>query len=88
VCYFLCILSALAEYPDRVKKLFVNNESNKYGIYSIVMYPDGKRREIIIDDFIPCDRNSKRPIFSRVNGKELWVVLMEKAWGKTFKNFI
>lgn len=52
------------------------------------MYPDGKRREIIIDDFIPCDRNSKRPIFSRVNGKELWAVLMEKAWGKTFKNFI
>lgn len=37
-------------------------------------------KEVVIDDYIPCDRGE--PVFSSANGNELWVILLEKAWAK------
>lgn len=36
---------------------------------------------MIVDDYIPCYPNGG-PIFSRSNGNELWVLLLEKAYAK------
>jgi calpain-15 len=35
---------------------------------------------VIVDDQFPC--LYKRPIFSSANGKELWVLVLEKVWAK------
>ena len=80
-CYFLTSLSCLAEWPIRIRKLFINEETNKYGIYGLKMFYNGRAIEVVIDDFIPCT-NDNRPKFSRANGPELWVVILEKAWAK------
>ena len=40
-------------------------------------------KQVIIDDFIPCKNGE--PVFSRCNGRELWVMLVEKAWAKLHK---
>lgn len=87
ICYFLAVLSALAEFPERVKKIFYNSESNKYGVYSVKFYIRGVPTEIVIDDFIPCYDDKLEPFFAKPNGKELWVMLLEKAWCKLFGDY-
>jgi calpain-15 len=39
----------------------------------------------VIDDFIPC--KSGKPAFSRANGNELWVLLLEKAYAKAYGSY-
>lgn len=34
-CYFLCALSVLAEFPERIKRLFVTKHPNEYGCYCL-----------------------------------------------------
>ena len=91
VCYLLAAVSALAEFPDRVRKIFVNQESNKYGIYGLNFVIQGIPTEVVVDDYIPCSKlnfvKKTSPIFSRPKGNELWVLLMEKAWAKLFGNY-
>ena len=53
-CYFLSALSALAENPERVKRLFASSTVNPTGCYAIKFYLNGKLKEIMIDDMIPC----------------------------------
>lgn len=54
-CYLLSVLSALAEIPGRIEGLFNTTKVNSAGIYSINFFINGKRTEVIIDDYIPCD---------------------------------
>ena len=42
--------------------------------------------EITIDDYFPCSEHGG-PIFSRANGNELWVLLLEKAYAKVLGNY-
>jgi calpain-15 len=87
-CYFLSALSAMAEKPQRVKKLFEKVTVNQYGCYAVKFWINGKHKEVIIDDLIPCfpTRSSSSgfiPAFSRSRGShELWVPLLEKCWAK------
>lgn len=39
----------------------------------------------MIDDHIPCAH--KNPAFTRANGNELWVLLIEKAWAKLYGSY-
>lgn len=38
--------------------------------------------EVIIDDYIPVFAATDRPVFCKATGKEIWVMLIEKAWAK------
>ena len=40
-CYFLAALSSLAEFPERVKAMFVTKEINKAGIYMVMFFLNG-----------------------------------------------
>lgn len=44
------------------------------------MCKNGEWREVVIDDYFPCFMGE--PVFSKANGNELWVLIMEKAWAK------
>lgn len=37
--------------------------------------------EVTIDDFMPCQLEGS-PLYTRTNGNELWVQLLEKAYAK------
>lgn len=41
---------------------------------------------VVIDDRIPC-RPDGRPLFARPNGKEAWVLLLEKAFAKLWGSY-
>ena len=54
-CYFLSVLSSLAEIPGRIESLFNTKTVNTAGIYSINFFVNGKKQEVIVDEYIPCD---------------------------------
>jgi calpain-15 len=80
-CWFLSALSCLAERPALIHRLFITDKYNKEGIYKIRICKNGEWHVVTIDDYIPCYYNGG-PMFSRGNGEELWVMLIEKAYAK------
>ncbi len=46
----------------------------------------GEFKQIVVDDKIPCVANGG-PLFSKANGNELWVLLMEKAYAKLYGSY-
>nr|QBH22547.1 calpain family cysteine protease [Philasterides dicentrarchi] len=84
-CYFLCALSAMAEQPNLIRRLFQDQEKNDQGVYSIWLNIFGEWQNIVIDDYVPFKGNG--PAFSRANGPELWVILLEKAYAKAYGSY-
>ena len=56
-CYFLSVLSAMAENPSRVKACFYTKEVNKAGIYLMSFYINGKETPVYVDEFLPVNIN-------------------------------
>eukprot|EP01038_Epipyxis_sp_PR26KG_P006609 gene6609-9076_t len=82
-CWFLCAISAIAEFPPLVHDLFPPESSlvNEAGVYTVKFCKNGLWRTVRVDDFFPCYPGAG-PIYSKSHGNELWVLLMEKAFAK------
>ena len=69
--------------------LFESNEYNPQSCYSIWLCIDGEWKNVILDDFFPVSKKDPNSgpslLFSRSNGPELWVLLLEKAYAKINK---
>ena len=54
-CWFLAALSAIAEKPGRLEKVFLNTENyqNRAGVYGFEFYSLGVPHTVVIDDFLP-----------------------------------
>ena len=97
-CYFLCSVTALAEYEYRIKRLFLNSEKSDSGAYSLTLCVNGIWEEVVVDDFFPCkehqgcdqsfqvapdqDQRYYSPVFSYSKTNDIWVMVLEKAWAK------
>ena len=46
-----------------------------------MMQKNGEAKEVVIDEFFPCAED-EGPCFSKANGNELWVLILEKCWAK------
>lgn len=68
VCYYLSAIASLAERDWRITSLFPFF-SKEFGFYVVRLLVHGKPTNIAIDDFIPCSRGSKEPLFSKPNGR-------------------
>ena len=53
-------LTALAEDPERIKKLFLNKEASSAGVYAVQFYALGVPITITVDDFLPVDKNNEK----------------------------
>jgi calpain-15 len=82
-CWFMCALAALTEFPRLVEDIFpVHSKTvNEAGVYSLRLCKNGQWQEVRVDDYFPCYPGGG-PIYSRSNGNELWVLLLEKAFSK------
>lgn len=76
---------SISEYPFIVKRLFETTEVSSYCYYGVWLFVDGIWQCIVIDDYLPLNNN--KPIFSKNNGGELWVMLLEKAYAKVFGSY-
>ena len=77
-CYLLSAMCNLAADERRIDELF--DERRDGGRYTIRFYEQGRRVNVVIDDYIPLDVHGI-PVFARgLTG--LWVALVEKAYAK------
>jgi hypothetical protein len=82
-CYFLSAIAAITEFPSIIKDLlFKTKNTSENGVYEIVMFIDGDWMIVPVDDYFPVEADTGSLKFTRANGKELWVILLEKAWAK------
>ena len=81
-CYFIATISALAEFPKLVSQLFKTKTLQENGCVEIALQIDGEWKIICLDDYFPCDKTTKTPIFASSKSKELWPLFLEKAWAK------
>ena len=87
-CYFLSSLSSLAEVSDRIKRVFITEDVNDAGCYAVQIYINGEKQTVVVDDRFPYNPQSKTWAFSRTSeGREIWPLILEKAWAKVFGNY-
>jgi hypothetical protein len=100
-CYFLSSLASLAEFPDRIKKIFKIHEVNKAGCYAVQFFVNGEERVVVVDDQFPYCSNKSNWAFSRPSNSqelkdngieklekvEIWVLVLEKAWAKVYGSY-
>ena len=48
-CYFLSALSALAEWPERIRNLFVTQNTNQAGVYTMRLFVNGELYHVTVD---------------------------------------
>lgn len=81
-CYFLSAISSLAEYPERIERMFQIKSLNDAGIYAVTMYITGEKKTIVVDDYFPFCPGKDDWAFSKSMDNEIWVLIVEKAWAK------
>ncbi len=88
-CYFLCALAVLAERPSLIKRLFEVDEPIPEGAYAVWLNTNGIWRQTIVDDFLPVaiQGNACEFAFSRTEEDDIWVMLLEKAYAKTYGSY-
>lgn len=87
-CYFMASISALTEVPQIIAEIFRVHEVQTNGYYEVCLKIDGVWQVVILDDYIPCNKRTRRPIFANPKGNELWAILLEKAWAKVNGGYI
>ena len=93
-CYFLCVLCAMCEFPDKIIDLFPSNTGViKNGVIEVLLFIHGIPTKICIDDYLPFitfeddDPDTPDPTFpcfakvSSISGN-LWPSILEKVWAK------
>ncbi|CAG9320530.1 unnamed protein product [Blepharisma stoltei] len=87
-CWLMSSLCALTERKEAIEKIFCTKEYSVNGIYRLQLYKNGELQYVTIDDYIPCDAETNKPVFSKNNGSELWVLLIEKAYAKLHGSYL
>ena len=81
--------SAIAEYPGRMEKIFLNNvnEVSSNGIYAVNFFTLGVPHTIVIDDYLPL-RDDGNAIYASVAADgAFWGPILEKAFAKYHGNY-
>lgn len=89
-CWFLAAASALAEVPDRLKRVVWNDGIDKNGAYRFNFWVKNKWHGVNVDDRLPVMKwgSGYKPVATRmsINGA-WWMPLMEKAYAKLDQNY-
>jgi len=81
-CYFLSVLSAIAEYQERFKDIFSTNKRSVNGCYELKLFLNGIPKTIVLDDYFPVKKHNISWNLAHCEQNEIWVNLLEKAWAK------
>lgn len=85
-CYLISSISAIAEFPEVVARIFNTRKGNSQGLFSLNLCINGKWKEVIIDGFIPVDKNNRIKFAESPSGA-MWPLLLEKAFAKVYGGY-
>merc|ERR1711990_890317 len=82
-------MGGLAEFPDLVRNMFVNTDTNSEGIYNVRFYIRGKPWVVTVDDYMLFQYPSSL-VFAQPNkdASVIWGAVLEKAWAKVKGNYL
>ena len=80
--YFLVSVQNLCKVPANINKIFKTKIMNPDGFYELILNIDGKPQIVIVDDYLPVDKDTKQLIYAKSTKNEIWISLLEKAWAK------
>ena len=79
--------ASLAEFPERIKKIFTNEEYPDEGIFEVIFYLKGEPMKILVDDQIPTT-TGQVPIHAQLaDSQAWWMIILEKAYAKLNMNY-
>lgn len=85
-CWFLSAASSLAEYPERIEKIFTNSDYSAEGIFRVELFRNGEPFYEVVDDRLPMYWG--QPINSNAGlSGSFWLVILEKAYAKMNVNY-
>lgn len=85
-CYFLSVLSVLAERPHMIRSLFLVQEANPHGAYAIKLCRQGIWTTVTLDDYFPCWVHDG-PVFSKVRSGVLVKGYSSLSMNKSFSYY-
>ena len=85
-CYFLSVLSELANRPDIYDKIFITKSASKNNCYLVKFLIRGIPKIVCIDDYFPATQRNQFA-FAMSGPRELWVQVLEKAWAKVNSSY-
>ena len=80
--YFLVSVQNLCKFQANINKIFKTKIMNPDGFYELILNIDGKPQIVIVDDYLPVDKDTKQLIYAKSTKNEIWISLLEKAWAK------
>ena len=81
-CYFLSSVANLCKFPELILNIFKTKTINEEGYFEIIFHIDGVKQIVIIDDYLPIYKKTKKPCFAQPHQNKIWAMLLEKAWAK------
>lgn len=82
-CYILAAMGALVEYPELIRPVFITDQLNKVGIYTLRFFIRGKPWLVTIDDSILVYTATQEHYFAPPGPSgSLWAAIIEKGWAK------
>ena len=79
----MSLLSTIAnKWPGEIKQMFKTKQVNSNGCYTIRLMINGHYRSMVIDDYVPYDKHENRLIYANKVTKNIWPILLEKAFAK------
>lgn len=83
-CWLLAALATLSERPELIQNAFATLSFNPRGKYIIRLYDSQTKsfKRFAIDDYIPCNSTTGKPIYTNLLSNEMWPLLLEKAFAK------
>jgi len=81
-CWFMAVGAGLAEWPDRVRKLFVNSEYPSNGAFMLNFFNKGEPVNIMVDDTLAIGYNGIPVNAHQSTHGAWWMPILEKAYAK------
>jgi len=83
--------SAVAEWPNLVKNIFLTQNKNAAGIFGISLFLRGKPYHLAIDDNIMFHNSATQegPVYAALSDDKTaaWSIVIEKVWAKVLGNY-
>jgi len=92
-CWLIAALASVAERPEILQQAILSKTIDPRGKYKFRLWNQVKGElgtewlTIVIDEKIPCHAGTTQPRFAQANSREIWVLLMEKAFAKMYGGY-
>ena len=80
-------INALGNFPERIKKLFINSKKDSTCLYAVNICRNGNLQQVVVDDFFPFNQKNNNKSFITDEKGLLWPQILEKSYAKIYGSY-